>query len=167
MRRRVINILVLLVMALSMVAVGYSLTRKAPEKAIESASGGQVKVEQNNGGVTVKTDQGTFQAGSIYEWPAQIPSDVPKFSYGKIISVVQNNTADSKGISVGIENATGDAFDNYKGDLQNAGWSIETTSQSKDVFVISATKEKRSVVATFNNSGDKGLMGAVIYSEGQ
>ncbi|MGD0153745.1 MAG: hypothetical protein ABSC17_08310 [Thermacetogeniaceae bacterium] len=168
MRRRGIYGLVALVIALSLAMAGCSmLAKKASENAIESATGGQVKVNQNNGGVTVKTDQGTYQAGSTYEWPSTMPSDVPKFSYGKITSVIQSNTATGKGISVGIENAAPDAFDKYKNDLQNAGWTIETTSQSTSGLLISASKDKRTVMASFSSSSDKGLSGAVIYSEGQ
>jgi len=161
-------LLAITLVVLSLTITGCSfLAKKAEEKAIQNATGGQAQVNQNNGSVTIKNGQGTFQAGGTYQWPSAMPADVPKFTYGTITAVIQSNTANNKGITVAFTNATPDAFDKYKGSLQNAGWSIQETSQSTDGFMISAGKDKRTVMVIFNTDSDKGLSGTVVYAEVQ
>lgn len=168
MRRNGIYVLITLVIVLSLIAGGCGyIAKRATEKTIQSATGNQVEVNQNNGSVTVKNSQGTFQAGGTYQWPSAMPSDVPQFSYGKITSVIQDNSSSNQGVEVGFNNVTPDAFDKYKNDLQNAGWTVDNTTQTTDGFLVGATKGKRTVLASFSSDGNNTFSGAVVYSTGQ
>lgn len=170
MRSRVICLLLAVAITLSLVITGCGklaekASEKAAEKAIEDASGGKADVELSKDKLEVKTDGGSVKVGDSNEWPKQMPADVPKFTYGKITSVAESTTAQGNNIIVGIENAGAESFDEYKSDLESAGWKIDMTSRTEDGFTINASKEKRQVVAVFNSSGGEGLSGGVTYVE--
>ena len=101
-----------------------------------------------------------MKVGGTYEWPKTIPSDVPKFTYGKITSVMETNADKGKSFFIGYENIDVASYDKYKGELESAGWKITMTSKSEDGYLIMGTKEKRSVMASFSNKD-----GAVTYTE--
>lgn len=145
--------------------VAEKASEKAAEKAIEQASGGNAKVDlDNEGNVEIKTSEGTLKTGSN-EWPKQIPSDVPRFTDGKIISVVESTENDQgKGIFVGIENAGIDAADTYKSELEKAGWSMVLSSKTPEAVMYSAQKDKRLVTVSFTISEGKLASGGVTYS---
>lgn len=170
MPSRLICLLVTMAMALSLVMTGCGkasekVAEKASEKAIEDATGGKAKVDLNKDKIEVKTDEGTYKAGSTYEWPSQIPADVPKFSYGKIITVTESSTVQGNSVFVGINEVKDDAYDKYKSALESAGWKINLTNRSNDGFLITATKDKQNVIASFSNKSEKGVSGGVTYSQ--
>lgn len=142
------------------------VAEKASEKAIEQAVGGNAKVDlDNKGNVEVTTNEGTFKTGSN-EWPGQIPSDVPRFTEGEIISVVESTEEDQgKGIFVGIENASIDAADKYKSELEKAGWTISMSSNTAEAVMFSAQKNNSVVTASFAVSEGKLASGGITYSE--
>lgn len=146
--------------------VAEKASEEAAEKAIEQATGGEAKVDlDNNGSVEVTTSEGTLKTGSN-EWPKQIPSDVPRFTDGEIISVVQSTDEDQgKGIFVGIENASIDAADKYKSELEKAGWTIGMSSKTPEAVMFSAQKNNRVVTVSFAIGEGKLASGGVTYSE--
>ena len=163
---RLICLLLTMTMALSLVMAGCGkASEKAAEKAIEDASGGKAQVDLNKDQIEVKTNEGTFKTGGTYEWPGQIPADVPKFSYGKIIAFTESSTAQGSSFLMSIEEVKEDASDKYKSDLEGAGWQIVMTNRSADGFIISATKDKQNVVASFSGKSEKGFSGGITYSE--
>ena len=146
--------------------VAEKASEKAAEKAIEQASGGNAKVDLNKeGNVEVTTNEGTLKTGSN-EWPGQIPSDVPRFKEGEIISVVESTEEDQgTGIFVGIENAGIDSADKYKSELEKAGWSISMSSKTPEAVMFSAQKDKRVVTVSFTINEGKLASGGITYSE--
>lgn len=170
MRARRGYLCLVLVIALSLVITGCGkvaekAAEKATEKAIEDSSGGKAKVDLSGDKLEIKTDEGSFKVGGTYEWPSQIPADVPKFTEGNIVSVMENTTPDGKSVFVGIENVKIDVFDKYKSELEGSGWSISMTSKSETGFLISAQKEKKNVSISFSGSSDGGYSGGVTYVE--
>ncbi len=141
------------------------VAEKASEEAIEQAAGGNAKVDLDKGNIEVTTDEGTFKTGSN-EWPKQIPSDVPRFTEGEIISVVESTTEDQgQGVFVGIENAGLDAADKYKSELEKAGWTISISSKTPESVMYGAQKDKRMVTVSFAINEGKLASGGVTYSE--
>jgi hypothetical protein len=153
-------LVVFAILLLSVLVVG---CQKAGEKMVETASGGKAKVEGDK--VTIKTGQGTMEVGGKQVWPSRIPADVPKFTYGKIVSVMENNNPKGTNVFVGIEEITRADFDKYASALADAGWKAVTESKSEDGFFVTAKKGNNMLVVSFSGKGDKGFSGGVSYTE--
>ncbi len=121
-------------------------TEKALETAIESESGEKVDLDVDNESVEITTDQGSLKAGSTYNWPAGIPSDVPEFKYGTIIGVMETNYEAGKSYTIALENIEADSFDKYKNALEGNGWTIQFTQQMGAGWSLNAVKDNNSVV---------------------
>ena len=158
---------VLSIMAILVLSVFLAGCEKAADKAIESASGGRAKIDTSKGTISIKTEQGTMEAGGTREWPSKIPSDVPKFTYGKITSVSETNTPKGTNILVGIQEVSPADFDKYKSTLESAGWKIGSTTKLEDGLLLDAKKEKSMLVVSFSGKGDKGFSGGVSFTEGK
>ena len=166
-----ISLLLLTLLTMSLLISGCGkvaekASEKAAEKAIEQASGGNAKVDlDKEGNVEIKTSDGTIKTGSN-EWPGQMPTDVPRFTEGKIASVVESTEEDQgKGIFVGIENAGIDSADKYKSELEKAGWIIGMSSQTPEAVMFSAQKDKRVVTVSFTISEGELASGGITYAE--
>lgn len=148
--------------------VAEKASEKAAENALEQAAGGDAKVDlDSKGNVEVKTSEGTLKTGSN-EWPKQIPADVPRFTDGKIISIVESTQNDQgQGVFVGIADAGMDAADKYKTELEKAGWSIIMSSKTPEAVMYSAQKDKGLVTVSFSINEGKLVSGGVTYSEQQ
>ncbi|HRY13771.1 MAG TPA: hypothetical protein P5309_09380 [Syntrophomonadaceae bacterium] len=166
--------LVLVVLSIFVVSVVVSgcgkaaekASEKATEKAIESATGGQAQVDLGKNEITVKTDEGTTKIGGTNEWPGKIPSDVPKFSAGKITSIVESTPADGGyQVMVGIEGASKADVEKYKEQLESAGWKITNTAVIDNGYMVSAEKDNRSIVESFSADSDNNLAGGIYYTE--
>ncbi len=169
---RLLALMILTVFSFSVLVTGCGkvaekASEKAAEQAIESASGGNAKVDLSGDKVSVKTDEGTMQVGGTNEWPSQIPSDVPKFSYGKITSVMETTTNDGQSIIVSFENVAMADLEKYKSALEGAGWKANITSKSDDGYFMSAAKDKNTVSLTFGSKTDAGYSGVVGYVQGK
>ena len=160
-QNRSVLFVVLAVVLVSLVLVAGC--KKPSEKMIETATGGKAKVEGDK--VTVKTEQGTMEVGGKQEWPTRIPADVPKFAYGKIVSVMENNTPKGTNVFVGIEGVSKSDFDSYVGTLNGAGWKTVTESKGEDGFFVTTKKGNNMLVASFSNKSEKGFSGGISYTE--
>lgn len=167
--RLVLAVLSILVLSVVMSGCGKAaekVSEKAAEKAIESATGGQAQVDLGKNEITVKTGEGTTKVGGTQEWPAKIAADVPKFTAGKIVSIVENTPADGGyQVMVGIEGAAMADIEKYKGQLESAGWKITSTTKVEDGYMVSAEKEKRTVLISFSGKTDTGYTGGIYYTE--
>lgn len=59
------------------------IAEKATDKALETASGGAVKVDTSNGGVTIKGSDGSVAMGGGSSRPESAPSDMPNVAGAK------------------------------------------------------------------------------------
>jgi hypothetical protein len=157
------NTSALLVFAILIVSVLLVGCQKAGEKAVETATGGKAKIEGDK--VTVKTDQGTMEVGGKQEWPKRIPADIPKFTFGKIVSVMEDNTPKGTNVFVGIEGVSRADFDQYASGLAAAGWKMVMESKGEDGFFVTTKKGNNMLVVSFSGKGDKGFSGGVSYTE--
>ena len=134
------------------------------EKMIESATGGNVELDTSDDSISLKTDKGTLDIGAEKEWPNAIPSHVPRFSDGEIMSVMETNSEDGLSVSVGIKQTTAKYFEKYKSEVQGAGWDITSSIIDSDIYVFTAVKDKDLVMATFGED-EGGLSGSITYSQ--
>ncbi len=102
---------------------------KTSEKMIEKSLGEDAAVDIDDEKVTIKTEEGTFTAdATVSSWPDQIPSDVPEFKEGKIISVSTQEMDDSKNWVVIYEDVPQTALKNYQEELKKKGFKITYTT---------------------------------------
>lgn len=149
-------------------SVAEKASEKAIEKTIEQASGGNAKVDvDSKGNMEIKTEDGSFKTGDT-EWPDQLPSDVPRYSDGKIVSVLESSTEDQgTGIFVVIENTSLDAAQSYKEELKKNGWTISMTSNTSDSVMFAATKNNSAITLSFALNEGKSASGGITYSQGK
>lgn len=167
--RLVLVVLSIFVLALVVSGCGKAAekaTEKAAEKAIETSTGEKAQVDLGKNEITVKTDEGTTKVGGTQEWPAKIPADVPRFTSGKITSVVESTPADGGyQVMVGYEGATMADIEKYKGQLEAAGWKVTSTTKIEDGYMVAAEKDKRNIVESFNGKTETGYTGGIYYTE--
>ena len=102
---------------------------KTSEKMIEKSLGEDAEVDIDKDKVTIQTEEGTFTTdASGTSWPDEIPSDVPQFDHGDIISVSTQDMAGSKSWVVMYEEVAPKALEKYKEELEAKGFKISYTT---------------------------------------
>jgi len=139
--------------------VARKLGEKTAETLIGAATGGKVDVDSNGDSINLKSGDSDMSIGSSSTWPDTMPSDVPKFSYGKINYSTADKT--NKTWSVGFETVATDAYSKYTSALKSAGWTvtnetdlgaIKTGSFEKGTWTINLTVDPESKGATLGVS---------------
>ncbi len=133
--------------ALSLVAAGCGgdSAENLAEKAIEEASGGSADVDISDGtmkittdtgnvvvsgdqdGVTVESDEGTFQAGANVKLPDGFPDAVP-LPEGELTTAVKSN--DTFALSYNVDDAE-QAFMDYVKALESAGFELSDKTEGE------------------------------------
>lgn len=129
------------------------LAEKSVANMIEKATGGQATVDLKSGTIKVKTAEGDLELGSTKEWPADIPGDVPKFEFGKIMGAIRSAQEEKKLWNITLQGVEDGAFDKYAEELKAKGWEIKVTSKTGEGGMLQAVKDKLMVVATFVDKG--------------
>lgn len=154
----VIVIVVLVVLGiLSGIAgsVGRMFGTKIAEKSIESASGGQAKVNISGKDVTVQTKEGTYSSGTTL--PSDWPQDVPVYAGAKVEYSGSSNGKDGRnGYAAVLTSAdpSDKVVEFYKKELAAKGWVVTGTQQASGISVITAEKGVQKVgvsLASENN----------------
>ena len=130
------------------------------ENVVESGTGGNVKVDTKTGSAEIKTNDGSVNVGSSAQWPSDLPSDVPKFSVGKVTMSTKVNT-EPKGWSVLISEVSESDVTNYKNDLIAKGWT-EESSASFGASLVQLTKGNLNITLTYDGNS-KGLSITISY----
>ena len=129
------------------------LAEKSVANMIEKATGGKATVDLKDGTIKVKTAEGEAVIGSSKEWPADMPSDVPKLSSGKIMGAVRSSQEEKKLWNITLQDVEAGAFDQYAEALKAKGWEIKMTTKDEDGGMLQAVKDKLLVVAIFTDKG--------------
>ena len=153
-----IVIIIVVVFLIGLSVGGYlisqTLTKKANEgvieKMIESGTGGKVNIDSKNKDVTIKTDEGTIKAGENVSWPNDMPSDIPKFTAGKLTMATKINT-NPKGWSILVSDVENSNFIDYQAKLKAAGWA-EVSSTSFGVSIVQMEKDNRKLTLSYDGS---------------
>lgn len=101
------------------------------EKTIESQTGADVDI--NGEGIKIENEEGTFEVNASAEWPADIPADVPEFTFGTITGVIKNSQQ-PQGWSVMAKDVTKENFDSYVEKLTGSGWVSKAQATSAGEF---------------------------------
>jgi len=142
------------------------VSKSATERAIESATNGQVEVDSNGDNVTVKTDQGTWSTSD--KLPADFPTDVPLYPGAELQGSLASAPSDgSGGHYVGLEStdaiATVVAW--YKKEIVAKGWKIITDANISGSTILSAEKDTRMLSVTISEESGKVSMSIVLVNQ--
>lgn len=111
------------------------------EELLDTATGGQVDIDADDDSYTWETEEGSGTAGTAAEWPEDIPSDIPEFTYATIESNFSLSDETGKGWSMTFTDPDADAVDKYSSELESDGWTIVSTLASGTMKMISAEKD--------------------------
>lgn len=100
------TIIIIVVVVLATLSIGgYLVSRfllkkvaeQITESLIEGATGGKVDIDSEAEGedISIETKNGLYLMTSDNEWPSDMPSSVPEFSYGKIKASSKSSSGDS------------------------------------------------------------------------
>ena len=93
------------------------------EKAIEQSTGKKVAVNSGGNNITIQSEGQKIEIqGNNGVWPADMPADVPKFSWGKIKAVTRAETPEGKNWSVVCENVSGNIVKEFESQLKSNGF---------------------------------------------
>ncbi|MFQ5492954.1 MAG: hypothetical protein ACE5DX_02215 [Candidatus Dojkabacteria bacterium] len=93
------------------------------------------------------------------EWPADMPSDVPVYKHGSIRLASTDN--ESNIVSVLLYEFSLDAFEDYKSDLEAAGWTIDSDVDSdvdSRVDYLTASKGNLELQYSVSIADDSGFV---------
>lgn len=96
---------------------------KTAEAMIEQATGNEVDINQTEGSVTVKTEEGDYKVETQGQtWPENMPTGVPQPKSGKISSVVSSSAFEGNSWTVYYEEWTYKAVEDYEAQLKKEGY---------------------------------------------
>jgi hypothetical protein len=133
---------------------------KTAEEMAKNAIGGKAVVDIKGGSVKVKTEGGEVSWGEAAVWPEDLPSDVPKFTYGKVTGVVRASGADGKHWTLALAEVEADGLGKYIETLKSAGWSIVMDARSAEGGTVVAEKDKFNLTFGYSESGKAGSLHA-------
>jgi len=125
------------------------------EKAIEQSTGTKVDINSSGSSITIQSEgQKIAFQGNSGVWPADMPADVPRCSWGKIGAVTRSESAEGKNWNVVFESIPDSIVKEFENQLKGKGFqniSVIVTSGDGRGGVISAEKEKLKVVLMAGN----------------
>jgi hypothetical protein len=137
---------------------GEKTAEEMAKNAIEKATGGKANVDIKGGSVKVKTEGGEVSWGEAAAWPEDLPSDVPKFTYGKVTGVVRATSADGKHWTLALAEVEAEGMSQYIETLKTAGWSIVMDARSAEGGTVIAEKGKFNLTLGYSESGKTGSL---------
>ncbi len=131
------------------------------EKAIEQSTGKKVDISSGGQNITIQSEgqKIEIQGSTSGVWPADLPGDVPKFTYGKIKAVTRSDTPEGRSWSVLCENVPGNIIKSYDNALKSSGFkTVSTIITSGEGEGGSITGEKDKLkVALITGNGNASL----------
>lgn len=127
---------------------------KMMENALEQASDEETDVDLDDNKVTIETDsmKTVIETGAKV-WPETIPSEVPVFTWGKVIHTTTSEIGETKAWGVHFEIVPMDALDRYDTELKKTGFKTTKFSMGKGGSV---TGEKGKLLVTATVGEGKG-----------
>lgn len=135
-------------------AIGAGCGKSVAEKAIESATNGQAKVDLGTNTVKVNNNGSTWEVGDQVKLPTGFPSDIYVIA-GTIKSAITSVEGKSYSISIESTKTVTQANDAYTTDLKANGWTIGTTANINGAVMLAATKGTRNVTITMGAENGK------------
>lgn len=153
------KVIVIVIVVLAVLSVGGYFTsryfsgkiaEKATESLLGSAINGNVDVTDDGQGVSVSNENGSAQYGSSAQWPSDMPSVVPEFTYGDISMATKDSSNSSW--SVYYEQVQSGAIDSYKSDLSSRGWVNNSETTAEDGQYIQMVNGDYGIMIIYDSS---------------
>jgi len=135
--------------------ISNKLSEGIAEDILSTATGGAVDYDSNSGNVTIKSDEGTYQYGETTEWPSDMPSVVPKFTYGNISYSSKYDTDGNTGWSIAFTDVDSDAADAYRSDLTAKGWTGEDSVSVDSLQTFTMENGQWEIYVMVDNSSNE------------
>jgi len=119
---------------------GKSSGERMAEKALEKATGGKAQVDVQGENISIKTKEGEVQLGTLSNWPADMPGDVPKFEGAKVFNAAKSESATETSWIVNFRDAEAAAVDSYIEGLKSAGFTSGMSSNTEDTVLFGGKK---------------------------
>jgi hypothetical protein len=110
------------------------------ERTLKSATGEKADVDLNGENVTITTSDGRVEMAKTSEWPSDMFSDVPRFTYGVVERVSKEQAGGMQKFNVYLRDVEDGAFEKYHADIKAAGWESQSMMQGDSGGMISAQK---------------------------
>jgi hypothetical protein len=135
------------------------------ERTLERATGEKTDVSVNGGNVTITTPGGSVEMKETSEWPPDMFSDVPRFTYGTVERVSSGQEGGMTKFNVYLRDVSDDAVDKYGADMKAAGWEAQSTMQSDEGGMVSAQKGNVALQVIYNKKDKTAVVIAFTASE--
>ncbi len=135
------------------------------ERTLEHAIGGHADVDIKGEDVEVKTDQGRMQMTKTTDWPSDMFSGVPRFTYGVIERVAKSEQDGRKSYNIYLRDVQDGAVEKYQTDIKEAGWESQSMMQSDAGGMVSAQKGNLGLQFVYNKSDRTGVVMAFSAPE--
>lgn len=132
------------------------------ERTLKSATGEKADVDVNGENVTITTPQGRVEMTTTSEWPSDMFSDVPRFTYGVVEHVSKGQDGGMQKFNVHLRDVEEGAFEKYHADIKAAGWESQAMMQGDSGGMISAQRGKLALQFIYNKDDHTGVV--VAYS---
>jgi len=163
MKRTALSVALLLCLVVFAATAGgcQLVAQKATEGALETATGGAVKV--NGDSVTIKGENGEATVSNETKIPADFPASVPLRDDGSVQAVittkVDGGTAYMANIKFKVPQA--ELLTWYKSEFEKAGWKIVSTVTTGEGGMITAEKDGLSVSIVTGAESSEGFTSAI------
>ena len=152
----IIIVVAVVVLGVAGVLVSRWLARRAADKIaggiLGAATGSNVSVNSDTGAVSVSDGNGSIQTGTA-SWPSTMPSEVPKYTKGKITMSTSSTGSSGKGWSVVIAETNSSDYAAYKTTLESAGW-VNTSTASFGADIAAYEKGTYDLALVFDPSSN-------------
>lgn len=122
------------------------------ETTLKHATGEKADVDLHGKNVTITTSDGRVEMTETSEWPSDMFSDVPRFTYGVIERVSKEKGDGMQKFNVYLRDVEEGAFEKYHADIRAAGWESQAMMQGDSGGMITA--QKGSLALQFVYGGD-------------
>lgn len=146
---------------------GEKITENIIEEAIENETGGDVDVEidanNDEGSIHFEDEDSSLDISSDQEWPDEIPSYIPEFKYGEMISNVYSGSGtEGEGWVLGFQEVGNSAFDDYKDELEGKGWTVATETEASSLKMLTVTKGDDIISVSCDTADDTAVISVSI-----
>lgn len=155
MRRFIIILLALPILAIGCGKSDEERAEERAEKAIEEQTGGEADVSIKDDKISIESQEGSFEIsqGTKLEMPKDFPDDVFVLDDPQISVSSSNNELQSLVYTSKLDEAR--AVDDYKKEMADKGWESESSIQTPQGTMLAFKKgDTRSVMVSISKQDD-------------
>jgi hypothetical protein len=165
--KTVVTIIIIVVVILAILSIGgYLISRyllnkvaeQTTESLIEGATGGKVDIDSEGEDVSIETEDGSYSMTGSNEWPSDIPSSVPEFTYGNVAGSSKSSSDGSTSWSITFAEVKSGAYDSYTAELKKAGWGETSNVNSGGSQMVNMENNEYYLIFTCDTNENSGSL---------